>query len=160
MPDVRDIGEEEHQIARLQVGSRHVHTRVPLVSGVMRERDSFLGEGPHDQPGAVKLRPAPPPPRRRGHRAWSAPACKAWAPTVFAVGMVISGYWPVCVKIAIACFMAELLTWSIFAWMACFLVFSWAAALVPPRAADRPSAGRAASWFCWLLSPLTTSPLD
>ena len=48
-------------------------------------------------------------------------ACRAWAPTVFAVGMVTFGYWPVCSKMSIACFIAALLTLSIFARMSFFL---------------------------------------
>ena len=51
--DVADVGEEEHQVARLKVGPGHVHAGIPLRPGVVRQRDALLGERPDDQAGAV-----------------------------------------------------------------------------------------------------------
>ena len=36
MPDVADVGEEEHQVARLQLAARDVLALVPLVAGEVR----------------------------------------------------------------------------------------------------------------------------
>ena len=53
--DVADVGEEEHQVTRLQLAPRDVLARVPLIAGEVRQADPDLGVGPHDQAGAVEI---------------------------------------------------------------------------------------------------------
>ena len=52
--DVTDVGEEENEVAWLQVAAGHVHAGVPQVAGVVRQRDALLRVRPYDQTGAVE----------------------------------------------------------------------------------------------------------
>ena len=87
-------------------------------------------------------------------------ACRAWAPTVFAVGMLMFGYCPVCVKTAIACFIAALLTWSIFASMTFFLAFIWAWSAFTWAICWSAVCLSRSAWVTSLLSVFTFTPLD
>ena len=70
------------------------------------------------------------------------------------------GYCPVCVKTAIACFIAALLTWSIFALMTFFLAFIWASSAFTAAICWSAVCLSRSAWVTWSVSVLTFTPLD